>query len=173
MQYFVLIPTHCAMVAYIHTTSIFPCNFTQFDSRFWLFSLNIIMSYKLPSWEREMFPKYQEGMRNFFEWSKSRQTTHNRFLCITVSLEKKLLTFWNIVVYHMYVKGFFQILSCTYVPFENPKIEFFSIQTRGISMWKLASKTASVHKYRRKWWIVQTFQFSMSIHISHSWKIQL
>ena len=109
----------------------------------------------------------------FFEWSKSRQTTHNRFLCITVSLEKKLLTFWNIVVYHMYVKGFFQILSCTYVPFENPKIEFFSIQTRGISMWKLASKTASVHKYRRKWWIVQTFQFSMSIHISHSWKIQL
>ena len=93
MQYFVLIPTHCAMVAYIHTTSIFPCNFTQFDSRFWLFSLNIIMSYKLPSWEREMFPKYQEGMRNFFEWSKSRQTTHNRFLCITVPLEKKYLHF--------------------------------------------------------------------------------
>ena len=36
---------------------------------------------------------------------------------------------------------------------------FFSNQTRSISMWKLASKTASVHKYRRKWCIVQTFQF--------------
>lgn len=29
----------------------------------------------------------------FFEWSKSRQTTHNRFLCITVPLEKKYLHF--------------------------------------------------------------------------------
>ena len=108
----------------------------------------------------------------FFEWSKSRQTTHNRFLCITVSLEKKLLTFWNIVVYHT-SKDFFKSSLVHMSLLRIQKLSFFSIQTRGISMWKLVSKTASVHKYRRKWWIVQTFQFSMSIHISHSWKIQL
>ena len=58
--------------------------------------------------EREKcFQNTKKEWGNFFEWSKSRQTTHNRFLCITVSLEKKLLTFWNIVVYHT-SKDFFK-----------------------------------------------------------------
>ena len=75
--------------------------------------------------EREKcFQNTKKEWGNFFEWSKSRQTTHNRFLCITVSLEKKI-TYILKYCCVSYIKGLFQILSCTYVPFENPKIEFF------------------------------------------------
>ena len=122
--------------------------------------------------EREKcFQNTKKEWGNFFEWSKSRQTTHNRFLCIKVSLKKNTYILKYCCV--SYIKRIFSNPLLYICPFWESKNWVFSIQTRGISMWKLASKTASVHKYRRKWWIVQTFQFSMSIHISHSWKIQL
>ena len=41
------------------------------------------------------------------------------------SLVKKNITYILKYCCVSYIKGFFQILSCTYVPFENPKIEFF------------------------------------------------
>ena len=41
------------------------------------------------------------------------------------SLVRKKITYILKYCCVSYIKGFFQILSCTYVPFENPKIEFF------------------------------------------------
>ena len=80
--------------------------------------------------EREKcFQNTKKEWGNFFEWSKSRQTTHNRFLCITVSLEKKLLTFWNIVVYHT-SKDFFKSSLVHMSLLRIQKLSFFHSDSR-------------------------------------------